>query len=207
MVQVQGVSEEAYTAVVCQQEQDHLASHTKRVFDSPLLPAAQAYVAAVPLQFLRLLLSQVHSPTRNTNRVNTLADKGAKLCHFHVARTVLSMLREMASEVAVNLTCELNFACFVSLHVCPYYVVCLGINSTGNHTNQHRQDLKDQVQCDAFKLTAHFPNHVTSPGNVLLKKLSFKKGLGSMGMWCMLCAGTWAVQPAAVAEPAGLLRV
>ncbi|KAA6417838.1 MAG: anaphase-promoting complex subunit 2-like [Trebouxia sp. A1-2] len=55
---LEGSSEEAYTAVVCQQVQEHLASHTKRVFDSPLLPAAQAYVAAVPLQFLRLLLSQ-----------------------------------------------------------------------------------------------------------------------------------------------------
>ncbi|DBA88589.1 hypothetical protein WJX77_003031 [Trebouxia sp. C0004] len=55
---LEGVSEEAYTAVVCQHLQNHLASHTKRVFDSPLLPAAQAYVAAVPLQFLRLLLSQ-----------------------------------------------------------------------------------------------------------------------------------------------------
>lgn len=83
MVQVQGVSEEAYTAVVCQQVQDHLASHTKRVFDSPLLPAAQAYVAAVPLQFLRLLLPQVHSPTKITScYVNTLADKATNFCHF-----------------------------------------------------------------------------------------------------------------------------
>lgn len=135
VVQVQGVSKEAYTAVVCQQVQDHLASHTKRVFDSPLLPAAQAYVAAVPLQFLRLLLSQVHSPFRYTNRVNTLADKGAKLCHFHIARKVLSMLREMVSELAVNITCGLNFACSMSLHVCPYCLVCLGINSTRNPTN------------------------------------------------------------------------
>ncbi len=87
MVQVQGVSEEAYTAVVCQQVQDHLASHTKRVFDSPLLPAAQAYVAAVPLQFLRLLLSQVQFPSSNAcYYVNTPGGKAANLCHFHTAR-------------------------------------------------------------------------------------------------------------------------
>lgn len=58
-MQVQAASEEAYTAVVCQHVQEHLATHTNRVFDSPVLPAAQAYVAAVPLEFLRLLLSQV----------------------------------------------------------------------------------------------------------------------------------------------------
>lgn len=87
MVHVQGSSEEAYTAVVCQQVQEHLASHTKRVFDSPLLPAAQAYVAAVPLQFLRLLLSQVHSLSSNTcYHVSAPDDKAAKVCHFHVAR-------------------------------------------------------------------------------------------------------------------------
>lgn len=56
---VQAASEEAYTAVVCQHVQEHLGRHTKRVFDSPVLPAAQAYVAAVPLQFLRLLVPQV----------------------------------------------------------------------------------------------------------------------------------------------------
>ena len=60
---MQGECEEAYTAVVCQHVQHHLASHTKRVFDSPVLPAAQAYVAAVPLEFLRLLLAQVTHPT------------------------------------------------------------------------------------------------------------------------------------------------
>lgn len=54
------MSEEAYTAVVCQHVQQHLARHTKQVFDVPVLPAAQAYVAAVPLEFLRLLLPQVH---------------------------------------------------------------------------------------------------------------------------------------------------
>ena len=56
---VQAVSEEAYTAVVCQHVQEQLGRHTKRVFDSPVLPAAQAYVAAVPLEFLRLLVPQV----------------------------------------------------------------------------------------------------------------------------------------------------
>lgn len=55
---LQAVSEEAYTAVVCQHVQQHLTRHTKRVFDSPVLPAAQAYVAAVPMEFLRLLLCQ-----------------------------------------------------------------------------------------------------------------------------------------------------
>ena len=55
----QAVNEEAYTAVVCQHVQEHLTTHTKRVFDLPVLPAAQAYVAAVPMQFLRLLLAQV----------------------------------------------------------------------------------------------------------------------------------------------------
>lgn len=62
VVPMQGECEEAYTAVVCQHVQHHLASHTKRVFDSPVLPAAQAYVAAVPLEFLRLLLAQVTHP-------------------------------------------------------------------------------------------------------------------------------------------------
>ena len=56
---LQAESEEAYTAVVCQHVQHHLASHTKRVFDTPVLPSAQAYVAAVPLDFLRLLLPDV----------------------------------------------------------------------------------------------------------------------------------------------------
>lgn len=51
--------EEAYTAVVCQHVQQHLTSSTKQVFDSPVLPAAQAYVQSVPLEFLRLLLPQV----------------------------------------------------------------------------------------------------------------------------------------------------
>lgn len=55
----QGTCEEAYTAVVCQHVQQHLASRTKQVFDSPVLPAAQAYVQSVPLEFLRLLLPQV----------------------------------------------------------------------------------------------------------------------------------------------------
>lgn len=56
---LQSVCEEAYTAVVCRHVQQHLASRTKQVFDSPVLPAAQAYVQAVPLDFLRLLLPQV----------------------------------------------------------------------------------------------------------------------------------------------------
>lgn len=56
-----GTCEEAYTAVVCQHVQQHLASRTKQVFDSPVLPAAQAYVQSVPLEFLRLLLPQGRS--------------------------------------------------------------------------------------------------------------------------------------------------
>ena len=64
---VQAVSEEAYTAVVCQHVQQHLSRHTKRVFDSPVLPAAQAYVAAVPMEFLRLLLTQVLSLTSHVH--------------------------------------------------------------------------------------------------------------------------------------------
>ena len=59
MLFMQSVCEEAYTAVVCRHVQQHLASRTKQVFDSPVLPAAQAYVQAVPQEFLRLLVPQV----------------------------------------------------------------------------------------------------------------------------------------------------
>lgn len=65
---MQAVSEEAYTAVVCHHVQHHLSRHTKRVFDSPVLPAAQAYVAAVPMEFLRLLLGQVPPLTHHIHK-------------------------------------------------------------------------------------------------------------------------------------------
>lgn len=88
MVPVQGECEEAYTAVVCQHVQHHLASHTKRVFDSPVLPAAQAYVAAVPLEFLRLLLAQVPHPhphlTSQALEAGGIASLVWQVCHHDV---------------------------------------------------------------------------------------------------------------------------
>lgn len=84
---VQAVSEEAYTAVVCQHVQEHLSRHSKRVFDSPVLPAAQAYVAAVPLEFLRLLLGQVlstcsHSQASDASSILLFVAQHLQQCLF-----------------------------------------------------------------------------------------------------------------------------
>jgi hypothetical protein len=40
------------------------------------------------------------------------------------------MLTEMVSELAVRMTCKLNLDWVV-----PYCIVCLVVNSLGNHTN------------------------------------------------------------------------
>ncbi|KAK9820288.1 hypothetical protein WJX72_008627 [[Myrmecia] bisecta] len=53
---VEAVSEEAFAAVVCTHVQYHLTRRTQRIFDRHVLPAARAYVSAVPLEFLRLVL-------------------------------------------------------------------------------------------------------------------------------------------------------
>ncbi len=66
--------------------------------------------------------------------------------------------------------------------------------------------MNDQFLRHAVELTAHCYEQRHQLMRHAVRQ-SFKQCLGSIMMCCMLCAGTGTVQPAAVAEPAGLLCV
>lgn len=98
--------------MVCQHVQEHLSSHTKRVFDSPVLPAAQAYVAAVPMEFLHLLLGQVlafiHTHGCDASSIILVFDD-LHLQH-HLLVFVLSLDTDLVSKASWFPTCMLNTA-------------------------------------------------------------------------------------------------